>query len=327
MNARAESTFPTNHTATTPARWTRGDALALFERPLMDLVFEAQSIHRKYHNPNKVQLAQLLSIKTGGCSEDCSYCSQSARYKTDVERTPMMTLDEVVEKAKAAKAAGASRLCMGAAWRSPKDKDLDTICDMIQAVRNEGLETCVTLGMLTEQQTQRLKQAGLDYYNHNLDTDPNYYGQIISTRTYDDRLQTLGHVRNSGINVCSGGIIGMGESRTQRVGLLVQLANLPTPPQSVPINTLVATAGTPLENQSPVEPFELVRTIASARIMMPTAVVRLSAGRASMNDELQALCFLAGAGSIFYGEQLLTAPNPKSNADIALLNKLGMAPA
>jgi len=304
--------------------WSKEEITALFELPFNDLIFQAQSIHRQNFDPNQVQVSTLLSIKTGACPEDCGYCSQSARNKAEVERERLLPLDEVIEKAQLAKQNGASRFCMGAAWRNPTDKNLDKVIDMIIAVKNLGMETCVTLGMLTEQQSKRLKDAGLDYYNHNLDTSPEYYGDIITTRTYDDRLDTLKHVRDAGINVCSGGILGMGEKQTDRVSMLQQLANLPRHPESVPINMLVQVAGTPLYGVDEIEPLEFIRSIAVARILMPKSYVRLSAGRTGMSDETQALCFLAGANSIFYGDKLLTTANPDENHDRQLFDKLGI---
>ena len=305
-------------------RWTVEEVLALYEMPLMDLIFRAQTVHREHFDPNAIQRSTLLSVKTGGCSEDCSYCSQSARYDTDTERERLMPLDEVVAAAKAAKEKGASRFCMGAAWKGPKDNDLDRVLDMVREVKALGMQTCVTLGMLKEGQAGKLKDAGLDYYNHNLDTDKEFYGQVIKTHTHDDRLDTLEQVRDAGINVCSGGIIGMGESRKNRAGLIVQLANLPKPPESVPINNLVPIPGTPMADNARLDPFEFVRTIAAARITMPASWVRLSAGRQEMNDELQALCFLAGANSMFYGERLLTTGNPDVERDEALFARLGL---
>jgi biotin synthase len=304
--------------------WSRQEVQDLLARPLMDLLFEAQQVHRRHHDPNAVQISTLLSIKTGGCPEDCGYCPQSVRYETGVEREDLMALDEVVTAARRARASGASRFCMGAAWRAPKDRDLDKVAAMVEAVRAEGLETCLTLGMLSQPQADRLKEAGLDYYNHNLDTAPEFYGEVISTRTYQDRLDTLAHVRDAGIHVCSGGIIGMGEGSRERAGLLQELANLPRHPESVPINLLVRVEGTPLAEQSPPDPFDFVRTLAAARIMMPRSFVRLSAGREGMSDELQALCFLAGANSIFYGERLLTTDNPVPEHDQALFARLGL---
>jgi biotin synthase len=305
-------------------RWTVDEVLALYDLPLMDLVFRAQQVHRENFDANAIQRSTLLSVKTGGCSEDCSYCSQSARYDTDLERERLMPLDEVVAAAKTAKEKGASRFCMGAAWRGPKDNDLDKVLAMVREVKALGMQTCVTLGMLKEGQAEKLKDAGLDYYNHNLDTDKDFYGQVIKSHTHDDRLDTLDQVRDAGINVCSGGIIGMGESRRNRAGLIVQLANLPTPPESVPINNLVPIPGTPLADRPQLDPFEFVRTIAAARITMPGAWVRLSAGRQAMSDELQALCFLAGANSMFYGDHLLTTGNPEVDRDDALFARLGL---
>lgn len=305
-------------------RWTVDEVLALYDLPLMDLVFRAQQVHRENFDANAIQRSTLLSVKTGGCSEDCSYCSQSARYDTDLERERLMPLDEVVAAAKTAKEKGASRFCMGAAWRGPKDNDLDKVLAMVREVKALGMQTCVTLGMLKEGQAEKLKDAGLDYYNHNLDTDKDFYGQVIKSHTHDDRLDTLDQVREAGINVCSGGIIGMGESRRNRAGLIVQLANLPTPPESVPINNLVPIPGTPLADRPQLDPFEFVRTIAAARITMPGAWVRLSAGRQAMSDELQALCFLAGANSMFYGDHLLTTGNPEVDRDDALFARLGL---
>jgi len=304
--------------------WSKQEISALFTKPFSDLLFQAQSIHRQNFDPNKVQISTLLSIKTGACPEDCGYCSQSAKNDAEVERERLLPLDEVIEKAQLAKTNGASRFCMGAAWRNPTDKNLDKVIDMIIAVKNIGMESCVTLGMLTEQQTLRLKDAGLDYYNHNIDTSPEYYGDVITTRTFDDRLNTLQHVRDAGINVCSGGIVGMGEQQSDRISFLQQLANLPKHPESVPINMLVQVEGTPLHGVEEIEPLEFIRTIAVARILMPESVVRLSAGRTEMSDESQALCFLAGANSIFYGDKLLTTDNPDENHDQQLFIKLGI---
>jgi len=304
--------------------WSKQEISDLFNSPFNDLLFQAQSIHRQNFNPNQVQVSTLLSIKTGACPEDCGYCSQSAKNDAAVERERLLPLDEVIEKAQLAKSNGASRFCMGAAWRNPTDKNLDKVIDMIIAVKNIGLESCVTLGMLTEPQSLRLKEAGLDYYNHNLDTSPEYYGDIITTRTFDDRLDTLQHVRDAGINVCSGGIVGMGEQQSDRISFLQQLANLPQHPESVPINMLVQVEGTPLHGVDELEPLEFIRTIAVARILMPKSVVRLSAGRTEMSDETQALCFLAGANSIFYGDKLLTTDNPDENHDQLLFKKLGI---
>ena len=306
------------------AAWKVADIVALYELPFNDLLFRAQQVHREHFDPNLIQRSTLLSIKTGGCAEDCSYCSQSAKYDTGVEATKLMPLNEVLDAARSAKDHGATRFCMGAAWRNPKDHQVEQVAAMVRGVKELGLETCVTLGMLKGEQAQALKQAGLDYYNHNLDTSPEFYGQIISTRTYLDRLDTLEHVRDAGINVCCGGIVGMGESRRERAGLIAQLANLSPYPESVPINNLAPIAGTPLAGTEPIDPFEFVRTIAVARITMPRAMVRLSAGREQMNEALQALCFAAGANSIFYGERLLTTGNPQADADRALLKRLGM---
>jgi biotin synthase len=299
---------------------------SLLNLPFNDLLFRAQCVHREHHDPNAVQLSTLLSIKTGGCSEDCGYCPQAARYHTGVENQALLPIGNVVEAAKAAKANGATRFCMGAAWRGPKQKDLEPVIEMVKAVRALGLETCATLGMLEEGQAEQLKQAGLDYYNHNLDTSPEYYGDIISTRTYQDRLETLERVRHAGIHVCCGGIVGMGETRKVRAGLIAQLANLDPQPESVPINNLVQVEGTPLHGTEALDPLEFVRTIAAARITMPRSMVRLSAGRQQMPETVQALCFLAGANSIFYGEKLLTTGNPEAKQDRALLEKLGIHP-
>ena len=304
--------------------WTMQEITALFDLPFNDLLFQAHSLHRENFDPNHVQVSTLLSIKTGACPEDCSYCSQSARSKAKIERERLLPLNEVLEKAQQAKDNGATRFCMGAAWRGPTDTNLDRVIDMISGVKSLGMETCVTLGMLSDEQTQQLKVAGLDYYNHNLDTSPEYYGDIITTRTYQDRLDTLERVRDAGINTCSGGILGMGESRNDRASLMQQLANLPKHPDSVPINMLVAIEGTPMEGTEKLEPLEFVRTVAVARIMMPESYVRLSAGRAEMNDETQALCFFAGANSMFYGEKLLTTDNPDENHDQQLFKKLGI---
>jgi biotin synthase len=306
--------------------WTRAEVRALFALPFNELIFRAQSLHRKYFQPNEVQISTLLSIKTGGCPEDCAYCPQSARYETGVKAEKLMALGAVLSEAKAAKAAGASRFCMGAAWREPKDRDLDAVCTMIQEVKSLGLETCATLGMLTGDQARRLKDAGLDFYNHNLDTSPEFYGGIISTRTYNERLDTLAHVREAGIAVCCGGIVGMGESEHDRAGLLATLAALDPHPESVPINALVRVAGTPLADAQPLDTLDFVRTIAIARITMPKSVVRLSAGREAMSDEAQALCFLAGANSIFYGPKLLTTANSEAERDRALMARLGLKP-
>jgi len=306
--------------------WSRAEVLALLALPFNDLVARAQGVHRAHHDANAVQVSTLLSIKTGGCPEDCAYCPQSARYATGVKAEKLMSLDAVLDKARAARDAGATRFCMGAAWRSPKDRDIDKVAEMVGAVRALGMETCATLGMLSAPQAHKLKAAGLDYYNHNLDSAPEFYGEIIHTREFQDRLDTLENVRDAGMKTCCGGIVGMGESREQRAGLLQTLANLPEQPQSVPINRLVQVAGTPLAGTALLDPFEFVRTIAAARILMPKSVVRLSAGRAEMSDELQALCFLAGANSIFYGEKLLTTGNPDVAHDQALFARLGIVP-
>jgi biotin synthase len=304
--------------------WTVKRIVALYELPLQDLLYQAQTVHRQQHEPNAVQISSLLSIKTGGCPEDCAYCPQSARYDTGVEKDVLMPLDEVIVAAKAAQANGAQRFCMGAAWRSPKAHQIEAVAEMVTAVKQLGLETCVTLGMLKDGQAERLKNAGLDFYNHNLDTSPEFYGEIISTRTYQDRLDTLDRVRSAGINVCCGGIVGLGESRAERAGLIAQLANLAPYPESVPVNNLIRVEGTPLADVPPIDPFEFVRTVAIARITMPKTVVRLSAGRETMDDATQALCFLAGANSIFYGEKLLTTGNPEVERDQALFSRLGL---
>jgi len=304
--------------------WSRNEIEQLFNLSFNDLLFHAQQVHRAHFNPNEVQVSTLLSIKTGRCPEDCGYCPQSVRYDTGVENESLMPLEQVLEQARAAKAKGSSRFCMGAAWRSPKDRDLDQVVEMVKEVKALGLETCLTLGMLTDAQTQRLKEAGLDYYNHNLDTSPEFYGDVITTRTYQDRLDTLQRVRDAGMHVCCGGILGMGEAREDRIGLLQQLANQPQHPESVPINLLVKVEGTPLANAEELDPIEFVRSIAVARILMPASHVRLSAGREAMSDEMQALCFLAGANSIFYGEKLLTTPNPAADQDRQLFTRLGL---
>ncbi len=324
MNAKLASALTT---ATTVRHdWTRDEILALFALPFSDLMFQAQSVHRMHFNPNEVQVSTLCSIKTGACPEDCAYCPQSARYDTGLEREKLMAVEKVIEEARAAKASGATRFCMGAAWRSPKGKDMPYVTHMVKGVKSLGLETCMTLGMLDEHQAQELADAGLDYYNHNLDTSPEYYGEIITTRTYQDRLQTLANVRNAGMKVCCGGIVGMGEEVSDRAGLLQQLANMPEHPESVPINMLVKVGGTPLADQADLDPIDFVRTIAVARILMPRSHVRLSAGREQMNEQTQAMAFLAGANSIFYGEKLLTTPNPEANKDMQLFNKLGIKP-
>ncbi|EOV6282165.1 biotin synthase BioB [Vibrio parahaemolyticus] len=304
--------------------WTHAEVRDLMEKPFMDLLFEAQLVHRQYQQTNHVQVSTLLSIKTGSCPEDCKYCPQSARYTTDIEKERLMEVERVLDAAQKAKNAGSTRFCMGAAWKNPKERDMPHLTDMIKGVKDMGLETCMTLGMLTPEQAKQLANAGLDYYNHNLDTSPEFYGNIITTRTYQDRLDTLSHVRDAGMKICSGGIIGMGESANDRAGLLVELANLPTHPESVPINMLVKVKGTPLETVDDVEPFDFIRLIAIARIMMPQSAVRLSAGRENMNEQMQALCFMAGANSVFYGCKLLTTPNPSEDKDMMLFKKLGI---
>jgi biotin synthase len=306
--------------------WTREEVHALFDLPFPELMFRAQSIHRAHFEPGEVQISTLLSIKTGGCPEDCAYCPQSAAYDAGVRAEKLMPLDAVLAEARAARDAGASRFCMGAAWRSPKDRELEQVCAMIEGVKALGLETCATLGMLSAAQARRLKEAGLDYYNHNLDSSPEFYEKIITTRTYRDRLETLEHVRAAGLHVCCGGIVGMGETREDRVGMIATLASLPAHPESVPINMLVRVAGTPLAGEPRLDPIEFVRTIAVARITMPRSVVRLSAGREDMSEETQALCFLAGANSIFYGPKLLTTPNPERGRDAALMDRLDLSP-
>ena len=306
--------------------WTREEVRALFALPFNELMFCAQSLHRKYFDAREVQISTLLSIKTGGCPEDCAYCPQSAHYDTGVKAEKLMALSAVLAAAADAKAAGASRFCVGAAWREPRDRDLDAVCTMVQGVKALGLQSCVTLGMLTQEQAKRLKDSGLDYYNHNLDTSPEFYGDIITTRTYQERLDTLACVRAAGIHVCCGGIVGMGENEADRAGLIAVLASLPTHPESVPINALVRVEGTPLDEAPPLDALDFVRTIAVARIAMPRSVVRLSAGREAMSDETQALAFLAGANSIFYGPRLLTTPNPAEMHDRALMARLGLVP-
>ena len=304
--------------------WQVEEVLKLFEMPFNDLIFKAAEIHRSNHNPNAVQISTLLSIKTGSCPENCKYCPQSAHYNTGLEKESLMETGKILEAAKAAKEAGASRFCMGAAWRSLHDRDVEKICHIVDEVKKTGLETCMTLGMLTDAQSKKLKEAGLDYYNHNIDTSPEFYSEIISTRNFEDRLNTLKNVRDAGLNVCSGGIVGMGEKRDDRAKMLIVLANLPTHPQSVPINMLVKVKGTPMEEVEDLDQFEFIRTIAVARIIMPNSVVRLSAGRESMNEQTQALCFLAGANSIFYGEKLLTTSNPEAQKDRELFARLGI---
>jgi biotin synthase len=304
--------------------WSVDEIEALFALPINDLLFQAHSVHRDNFDPNSVQVSTLLSIKTGACPEDCGYCSQSAKNDTSLEREKLLPLDEVIESAKAAKDAGSTRFCMGAAWRNPTDKNLDKVIDMIKAVQELGMETCVTLGMLEKHQAERLKEAGLDYYNHNIDTSPEFYGNVISTRTFDDRLETLKYVRDAGINVCSGGILGMGEKALDRARMLQELANQEKHPESVPINMLVQIEGTPMFGIDGIDPLDFIRTIAVARIMMPESYVRLSAGRADMSDEMQAMCFFAGANSVFYGERLLTTDNPDANSDADLFSRLGI---
>ncbi|MBT0395684.1 biotin synthase BioB [Morganella morganii] len=305
-------------------QWTLKEANALFEKPFFELLYEAQTIHRQHFDPQQVQISTLLSIKTGACPEDCKYCAQSARYKTGLEKERLMEVQQVVETARKARAAGSTRFCMGAAWKNPHERDMPYLETMVKEVRALGMETCMTLGMLNSSQAERLAKAGLDYYNHNLDTSPEFYGSIVTTRTYQDRLDTLDNVRDAGIKVCSGGILGLGEAVRDRAAMLVQLANLPKVPESVPINMLAKIKGTPFEDNEEVDPFDFVRTIAVARIMMPTSHVRLSAGREMMNEQTQALCFMAGANSIFYGCKLLTTTNPEENTDIALFKKLGI---
>lgn len=316
---------PESHISVQP-RWSRDDVAALLALPFPELLYRAQTAHRAHFDPNKVQVSTLLSIKTGGCPEDCGYCPQSAEFETGTKASKLMAIEAVLEEARAAKAKGAARFCMGAAWRSPKDHDLDSVCAMVSGVKALGMETCVTLGMLNPDQSLKLKEAGLDYYNHNLDTSPEYYGKIISTRTYQDRLDTLTAVRDAGINVCCGGIVGMGEGEEDRAGLIATLASLDVPPESVPINALVAVEGTPLAKAERIDAIAFVRVIAAARITMPSSYVRLSAGRESLSDEAQALCFLAGANSIFYGEKLLTTKNASVSRDEALFAKLGLSP-
>lgn len=306
--------------------WNLNEIEALFALPFNDLLFQAQSVHRQNHDPNAVQVSTLLSIKTGACPEDCKYCSQSGHYNTGLEKEKLLEIAKVVEEARAAKAGGASRFCMGAAWRSPREKDMPYVLEMVRQVKSLGVETCMTLGMISRDQAFALADAGLDYYNHNLDTSPEHYNSIITTRTYQERLDTLANVRDAGMKVCCGGILGLGEARRDRAGLLMQLANLPEHPDSVPINMLVKIAGTPLEGVEDLEPFEFVRTIAVARIMMPKSFVRLSAGREKMNEQMQSLCFFAGANSIFYGEKLLTTPNAEASQDMQLFDKLGIKP-
>ena len=312
--------------SSTRHNWTRDQVLALFNQPFNNLLFDAQVVHRQHFDPNQVQLSTLLSIKTGACPEDCKYCPQSARYDTGLEKEKLLELEQVIAAAKIAKASGSSRFCMGAAWRSPHDRDIPAVSAMIREVKALGLETCMTLGMLSEEQSEKLADAGLDYYNHNLDTSKEFYGEVITTRTFQDRLNTLANVRNSGMKVCAGGIVGMGEEQQDRAGLLMALANLPVHPESVPINMLVKVAGTPMADQADLDPFEFIRTIAVARLMMPMSYVRLSAGREDMNEQMQAMAFMAGANSIFYCDKLLTTPNPKANTDMQLFERLGIKP-
>jgi biotin synthase len=312
--------------SSTRHNWTRDQVLALFNQPFNNLLFDAQVVHRQHFDPNQVQLSTLLSIKTGACPEDCKYCPQSARYDTGLEKEKLLELEQVIAAAKIAKASGSSRFCMGAAWRSPHDRDIPAVSAMIREVKALGLETCMTLGMLSKEQSEKLADAGLDYYNHNLDTSKEFYGEVITTRTFQDRLNTLANVRNSGMKVCAGGIVGMGEEQQDRAGLLIALANLPVHPESVPINMLVKVAGTPMADQADLDPFEFIRTIAVARLMMPKSYVRLSAGREDMNEQMQAMAFMAGANSIFYCDKLLTTPNPKANTDMQLFERLGIKP-
>ena len=323
LSLNAEQTHEAAENAAS-TRWSTNDVVALFDMPFMDLVYRAARVHRDHFDPNAVQRSTLLSIKTGGCSEDCGYCSQAKRYQTGVEAEQLLPVSEVVEKAKLAKQNGASRFCMGAAWRGPKDRDLEPVLEMVREVKALGLETCVTLGMLREGQAAKLKDAGLDYYNHNIDTAPEFYGKVIGTHSQADRFDTIDKVRDAGINVCSGGIVGMGESRRGRAALIAQLANMSPAPESVPINNLVAVPGTPLADTPAIDPFEFVRTIAAARITMPKSYVRLSAGRRELGDGIQALCFMAGANSIFYGDKLLTTGNPEVEGDTALFERLGL---
>ncbi|MBK1719734.1 biotin synthase BioB [Thiocystis violacea] len=318
--------MPLTHTTSQPRNdWSLDEIEAILDQPFNDLLFQAQGVHRAHFDPNRIQVSTLLSIKTGACPEDCGYCAQSARHETKLEPERLMPVEAVLEVAREARGRGATRFCMGAAWRNPTDRNLDQVLAMVEGVHALGMETCVTLGMLTAAQAHRLKDAGLDYYNHNLDTSPEFYGQVISTRTYQDRLDTLDRVREVGLKTCSGGILGMGESRRDRASMLRQLSNLPAHPESVPINLLVRVEGTPLFGQAALDPFEFVRVVAAARVLMPASHVRLSAGRSEMSDELQALCFLAGANSIFYGERLLTTPNAASDRDRQLFERLGLA--
>ena len=326
MNASTLSACQPNANDVVRHDWKRSEIEALFALPFNDLLFKAATVHRQYFDANAVQVSTLLSIKTGACPEDCKYCSQSGHYNTELEKEKLLEVERVIQEAMAAKEKGASRFCMGAAWRSPRDKDMPYVLDMVRQVKALGMETCMTLGMLDKTQADSLAEAGLDYYNHNLDTSPEYYGKVITTRSYNDRLSTLSHVRDAGMKVCCGGIVGMGEQRADRVGLLQQLANLPHHPESVPINMLVKIEGTPLADVDDLDPFEFIRTVAVARIVMPQSYVRLSAGRQEMNDEAQALCFMAGANSIFYGERLLTTDNPEADHDRQLFRRLGIHP-
>lgn len=324
INSDATEVFTQGQAQAHSPSWTLERAQSLFDLPFMDLMFRAQQIHRENFDAGDIQVSTLLSIKTGSCPENCSYCPQSAHYQTGLKKEPLMEVDEVVKAAKRAKDLGSTRFCMGAAWRGPRDEDLDKVCAMVEAVKGLGLETCVTLGMLKDGQAEKLRDSGLDYYNHNIDTSEDFYSEIITTHTLDDRLKTLEKVRHSGVKVCCGGIIGMGESNDDRLKMLVMLANMDPAPESVPINQLIAIPGTPLEGRADVDPFDFVRTIAIARLMMPQSMVRLSAGREQMSDELQALCFMAGANSIFYGEKLLTAANPGPTHDNELFDRLSL---
>lgn len=327
MNMTGERCFMSNKKTTIRNDWTKEEVLSLLSLPFSDLIYKAQQTHRNYFEPNHVQLSTLMNIKTGGCPEDCAYCPQSAHYETNISAETMIDIEDVITQAQIAKKKGATRFCMGAAWRQPKQRDLEKVIDMIHGVKESGMEACVTLGMLTEEQAKQLKEAGLDYYNHNLDSSPEFYSKIISTRDYQARLDTLAHVRNAGIHVCTGGIIGMGETGDDRAGLLIALANMPKHPESVPINMLVQVEGTPLHGSNPPDAIDFIRIIAVARIMMPASFVRLSAGRNEMSDEMQALCFIAGANSIFYGEKLLTTDNPQLEHDQQLFARLGIQSA
>ncbi|HEV7319783.1 MAG TPA: biotin synthase BioB [Ensifer sp.] len=326
LDATRSTDAETTDVDPTKVRWNQADAKKIYNLPFNDLLFRAQSVHRDHFDPNAIQMSRLLSIKTGGCAEDCGYCSQSAHYPTGLKASKLMEVERVLAEARKAKEGGATRYCMGAAWRSPKERDMEAIVAMVKGVRALGMETCMTLGMLSPGQSARLADAGLDYYNHNVDTSERFYGEIITTRSFADRLETLANVRDAGIKVCAGGILGMGESDDDRISMLVTLANLPTPPESVPINMLIPIPGSKLADAAPVDPIDFVRTIALARIMMPRSHVRLSAGRTDMSDEMQALCFFAGANSIFVGETLLTADNPGEDHDAALFRRLGLRP-